>query len=625
MKVKRSTIGKIKFLDAVRPESVLRWVLFFSLLVLPMLTSCGTALSEDQPQADNTDSLPPTLTQPNSGLVMPWITYEAEDGTGGAVIGPSTAYLTVAAEASGRRYANLESTGASVSWTATARANSIVVRYTIPDTMQAPSDAENGNVGTLVPLEVLVNGVVVATVELTSSTSWVYGGFRWDAAGTWERDRWSNEPSGGSAHHFFDEANALLGAEIAVGDTVAVRKADDSSAYIGIDFIDLEFVGDPLPQPAGSLSLADYAPAGDGVTDDTEKLKACIAAAKAAGKAVWVPAGCYRIGSIDVSNVTIRGAGMWHTRFAGKYARFNCVGGNLGFYDFAVFGDTSIRDDASGAENAFNGNPGSGSTIERVWVERKKCAFWVGEWNNSVAASGLAIRDCRFRDLMADAVNLCNGTSNSVISGCSVRNAGDDALAVWSPASGGPLAHDNVISGNEIRNPWFANGIALYGGKDLTVENNDVYDTLTTASGIFISAHFGARPFEGTIAARGNRVIRCGSNESDAGGQAGAVRLLAWDANMTGAAFEVTDTDVTDSVCQGISFQTNSAWSLSGVRLADIRVSGSGTWGLEERSGARGSASIGAVSVSGSVSGAYRDGSALFAVTDLGNNEGWKP
>lgn len=599
-----------------------------------VLVSCKPAV---EPEADSSDTpvvpeegQPPVLTGANGAIVLPWTVYEAEDGFGGAFAGPSMAYGTVAAEASGRKYALLSAVGETLSWTAAGSANSIVVRFTVPDTTLAVSDAAGGNVGTLAPLEVLVNGSVAATLQLSSSTSWVYGGFRWDAAGTWTTDRWANDPSasvpaGGAPHHFFDEAHALLSVLVRAGDTIAVRKADSSTDYIGIDFAELELVDEPLTQPEGSLSFAGYSPAADGVTDDTAKLVQCIADAKSQGKTVWVPEGTYRIGSVDAANVTIRGAGMWYTAFTGKYARFNCTGGNLGFYDFAVFGDASTRNDDSGLENAFDGHPGSGSILERIWVEHKKCAFWVGLWNNASAPDSLAIRECRFRNLMADAVNLCNGTSNSVIEGCFVRNTGDDALAVWSPAGGGPLAENNAICGNVIQNPWFANGIALYGGKNLTVEGNDVFDTLITGSGIYVAASFGAKPFGGTVSVTGNRMLRCGSATSDAGGAAGALRFVAGDANMTAASFAVTDNDISDSVCQGLSVQTASGYSLTGLRVTDLRITDSGTYGIEIKSGASGSASFGAVSVASSGSSAWRKLSSAFTVTDLGNNEGWSP
>jgi hypothetical protein len=63
------------------------------------------------------------------------------------------------------------------------------------------------------------------------------------------------------------------------------------------------------------LNVRDYGAKGDGMTDDRDALQACVNAAAAAGKGVYVPAGTYRmltsgnIGLTIPSNLSIAGAG----------------------------------------------------------------------------------------------------------------------------------------------------------------------------------------------------------------------------------------------------------------------------------------------------------------------------
>src|SRR6266404_2228035 len=70
-----------------------------------------------------------------SGATVPWTTYEAENMTNtGTILGPSYAGNNVASESSGRQCVRLSANGQYVQFTAVSNANSIVVRYSVPDT-----------------------------------------------------------------------------------------------------------------------------------------------------------------------------------------------------------------------------------------------------------------------------------------------------------------------------------------------------------------------------------------------------------------------------------------------------------------------------------------------------------
>ena len=268
--------------------------------------------------------------------------------------------------------------------------------------------------------------------------------------------------------------------------------------------------------------------------------------------------------------------------------------------DFAIFGQTTHRNDKSDEGNAFTGRPGDGSTLERVWVEHMKCAFWVAKGGEERGPTRLRITQSRFRNLMADAVNFCNGTTDSMVDNTEVRNSGDDSLAAWSPQSGGPAGGHNTFAYNRIQSPWVASGIALYGGGPFRVVDNAVSDTVTTGSGISISANFDAHPFSGLVAVTNNTLLRCGAHESDMGGPTGAFRLLASDRDMTGASFLFRNNTVLAPL--------ESAVSLQGPRrLNNVKFDGFTTDAapllVDVRPGARGAAEFTAVTGNG----AYRN------------------
>ena len=74
------------------------------------------------------------------GATLPYVEVQAENSaTNGTVIGPSAAYNTLADEASYRKAVTLQGTGKYVEFTTPVPTNSIVFRYSIPDTGAARS------------------------------------------------------------------------------------------------------------------------------------------------------------------------------------------------------------------------------------------------------------------------------------------------------------------------------------------------------------------------------------------------------------------------------------------------------------------------------------------------------
>ncbi len=270
--------------------------------------------------------------QASPGATVPWTTYEAENmTTTGTVLGPGYSPNTVQAESSGRRCVQLNATGQYVQFTAPA-ANSIIVRYSVPDTA-------NGT-GTNYTLGLYTNEVFAQKLPLTSKYSWVYG-----------THPYTNAPAAGLPRNFYDEVR-VMNLSINAGDVVRLQKdGNDSASYYIIDLIDLETVPAPLTQPTNSLSIITYGADSTGAADSTAALQNCIDAAS--GKTVWMPAGNYKITAQIYlpSNTTIQGAGMWHTTLVGDPILYTNVarrivlwadGSNIHLSDFAVMGKLNI-------------------------------------------------------------------------------------------------------------------------------------------------------------------------------------------------------------------------------------------------------------------------------------------
>jgi hypothetical protein len=504
------------------------------------------------------------------GASVPWIEYEAEKGqTNAEILAPDRTFGTIASESSGRSAVQLNKTGDYVQFQALQAANSLVVRFVIPD-------SEDG-AGLDATLSLYVNNAFRQKINLTSKYAWSYGGEQFTL----------NAPAAGGAHHFYDEARALVD-DIPAGAIVKLQKdAGDSAAYYVVDLVDLEQVAPPKTMPAGYLSITDFGATPNDGSDDGAAIQAAINQARLQKTGVWIPVGTFESSSrpFEVADVTIQGAGMWYSNIHGLYARFNCIGNNCRYFDFAILGETTTRDDSS-PENGFNGGAGMGSRLENIWVEHTKVGYWVGNG----MTDGLVIINSRFRDLYADGVNFCNGTSNSVVENSHFRNTGDDALASWSPQGSG-VNTNNVFRFNTVQVPWRANCFAIYGGADNRIEDNLCYDVVTYP-GILVAQQFNSNPFSGTTVIQRNSLIRAGGPMFN--DQHGALKIWADQGEISGLVIQ--DILIDSPTFSGIELE--GSYPITATTLNQVDVQHPGTYGIVLHSDLSGEVTFTSVAVS---------------------------
>jgi hypothetical protein len=552
--------GQVKYDGVPTMDDTSRWI---------FESADGSALQSSTPTAVVAI---PTASQPagSRGASVPWIEYEAEMGqTNGEILAPDRTFGTIASESSGRSAVRLKKTGGYVQFRAEKAANSIVVRYVIPD-------SEDGS-GQEATLGLYVNNIFRQKIHLTSKYSWSYGGEQYTF----------NTPAAGGAHHFYDEARALVG-DIPAGAMVKLQiDAEDKAEYYVVDLVDLEQVAPPKTMPAGYLSIVDFGATPNDGNDDGAAIQAAIDLARSWKTGVWIPDGTFESSRrpLEVSDVTIQGAGMWYSTIHGLYARFNCVGNNCRFFDFAILGETIMRDDKS-PENGFNGGAGTGSRLENIWVEHTKVGYWVG----SGMTNGLVIINSRFRNLYADGVNFCNGTSNSVVENSHFRNTGDDALASWSPKGSG-VNTNNVFRFNTVQVPWRANCFAIYGGTDNRIEDNLCYDVVTYP-GILVAQQFNSNPFSGTTIIQRNSLIRAGGPMFN--NQHGALKIWADQGEISGLV--IRDILIDNPTFTGIELE--GSYPISSATIEHVDVRHPGTWGIFLHSDLAGDVTFSSVAVS---------------------------
>ncbi|MEU2305552.1 discoidin domain-containing protein [Streptomyces misionensis] len=526
-----------------------------------------------------------------AGATLPFTSVEAESATTtGTKIGPDYTQGTLASEASGRQAVRLSS-GQRVEFTVPRAANAVNVSYSVPD-------GQSGS------LDVYVNGTKLAkTLPVTSKYSYVDTGWI----------------TGSKTHHFFDNARLLLGQNVQAGDKVAFVA---TSTQVTVDVADFEQVAAAGAQPSGSVSVVSKGADPSGNGDSTQAFRDAIAAAQ--GGTVWIPPGDYRLTSSlgGVQNVTLQGAGSWYSVVhTSRFIDQSSSAGNVHIKDFAVIGEVTERVDSS-PDNFVNGSLGPNSSVSGMWIQHLKCGLWLTGTNDN-----LVVENNRILDTTADGINL-NGTAKGVrVSNNFLRNQGDDSLAMWSLYA--PDTNSS-FENNTISQPNLANGIAIYGGTDITVRNNLVSDTNALGSGIAISNQKFMDPFSplsGTITVDGNTLVRTGALNPNWNHPMGALRVDSYDSAIN-ATVNITNTTITDSPYSAFEFVSGGGqgYPVRNVNVTGATVRNTGTVVVQGE--AQGAATFKNVTATGvGAAGVYNcpypANSGSFTLTDGGGNSGW--
>ncbi len=357
-----------------------------------------------------------------------------------------------------------------------------------------------------------------------------------------------------------------------------------------------------MRRPENSLSVSDFGAAGTGDKDDTEAVRKCLAEAAKQRKVAWVPVGDYKLtGDITLpSDVTLQGAGMWHTTFVGdeelythpdRRLRFKLTGTNSHLADFALLGKVKYRNDSEQNDGIF-GAHGKNCTVSRLWIEHTKVGMWL------YVCDHIVIDGCRLRNTLADGINFCTDVRNSVVQNTTARNTGDDCFAIWPTVSDQGFTEEAPLPGNNVfrhctgQMPFLANGGAIYGGANNRIEDC-LFTDIAAGCGILLSTTFPTADeglkidnnFSGTTVVRNCELIRCGGFDHDWSWR-GAFQLCLDRRSISG--LRISDVRIKDSLSDGFSIvapgSKKGQGTLSDARLENVDVPNCGT-GTQGRHG----------------------------------------
>jgi hypothetical protein len=612
------------------------------------------AVSAHGPARVTVAAIDPALTA-GRGAAVDFIEQEAENAdTNGTILPFSTTAYTLAAEASGRQAVKLTGSGQYIEFTLTRPANAISVRYSIPDA------ASGGGIDA--PITLTLNGKRTSTLTLTSKYSYLYNQYPFSNdpnAGLLHPDWWVSECACAPQYttptptfatpfrpmHFYDEQRVVLDHVYGVGDTIRLTvPTGTNAAWTIIDLVDFEKVAPPTQSVPHSVSVLDFGADPTGRTESSNAFDAAIAAAKAAHKTVFIPAGTYQVNRhIVVDDVTIEGAGNWWTIIRGRQVTLSSplpdgsVHTGVGFYgkyvdngggsrnvhlsNFAIEGDVRDRVDT----DQVNGVGGalSDSSIDGLYIHHTKVGLWFDGPMHDLTVSNTIVAD-----VIADGINFRRGVTSSKVVNSFFRNTADDAMAMWSHIDENA---NNVFDHNTVQTPTLANGIAIYGGRNITVSNNVVADPIREGSGLHAGTRFDSTPFAGYLKFTDNTTVRAGTLELNWNIGLGAIWFYVLQGSIN-ADVQVTGDHFLQSTYNAImevaEWGVKDQYSIPMIHFKDIHVDGTGTSVLSARVAGRATfenvdaRNVGAVGVNNCGTFHFTPAGSEFSLVDLGGNDG---
>ncbi|UJF32523.1 CARDB domain-containing protein [Paenibacillus hexagrammi] len=532
-------------------------------------------------QANNTSTIS-LVVYAAQGASVPYTRYDTQDasigGTASVKSAPTFDQSLIASEASGQSYVALPANGSYAEWTVRSGEGGagVTMRFTMPDSSDGMG--LNGS------LDVYVNGSKAKTVSLTSYYSWQY----------FSSDMPADAPGGGRPLFRFDEVHFKLDTPLKGGDKIRIVKNNGDSLEYGVDFLEIEPISAAVARPANSVTVTDYGAVANDGQDDLAAFNAAVSAAVSSGKTLYIPEGTFNLSSMwqigsasnMINNMTITGAGMWHTNI--QFTNPNAAGGGIslrisGKLDFSnVYMNSNLRSryNQNAVYKGFMDNFGTNSKVHEVWVEHFECGFWVADYAHTPAihAEGLVIENSRVRNNLADGINFAQGTSNSTVRNTSLRNNGDDALAVWtSDTNGAPAGVNNTFSYNTIENNWRAAAIAFFGGSGHKATNNLIVDTVG-GSGFRMNTVFPGYHFQNNtgIVFSDNTLINTGTSQDLYNGERGAIDLEA----SNDAIKNVTVSNVNILNTQRDAIQFGYGGGFQNINFTNIHIDGTGLDGV---------------------------------------------
>ncbi|VWC96899.1 parallel beta-helix repeat-containing protein [Burkholderia contaminans] len=151
--------------------------------------------------------------------------------------------------------------------------------------------------------------------------------------------------------------------------------------------------------------------------------------------------------------------------------------------------------------------------------------------------SSVAIVGNTVQATLADGIHATYGSTNVLVRGNTVKDTGDDLIAVVSYQGDGRLSANVLIDGNTVSGNYWGRGIAVVGGRSVTISNNSV-SGVQKAAGILVAQEDGWKTYGVSDVVIENNVVGAIQDGTNANNglqptQQAAIELDTWSGTVS--------------------------------------------------------------------------------------------
>jgi parallel beta-helix repeat protein len=252
-------------------------------------------------------------------------------------------------------------------------------------------------------------------------------------------------------------------------DTGAIRKIVAEKLQRGLDAV-----------PSIVVSIMAFGARGDGVSDDTAAMERAVRSLRKGGIVVFPPGTYIQSRSIRIEspNIIFWGSGGTLHGSNPMNQALGLIGDGSALIGLKLTARFNVR--ATDLPQTRIVLAGKGNTVVENAVDGASAAGIMVYGGSDFRIEGNTVRNT-----LADGIHMTNGAHGGIVVRNVVRGSHDDMIAVVSYGKVAPVRDILIVNNDVAGNPW-GRGIAIVGGRDITIRDNRIRD-VRSGAGVLVA------------------------------------------------------------------------------------------------------------------------------------------